>query len=278
MNNWLIILFRVMILFIITLVLTRIMGKKSLSKVNPFHFICYVIIAIIAALISLNIITNMYLGLIALIGWCLLPIALDYLCMKNKMIHNLVNGKESILIKNGKVMEENLGKARMTGEELLQALRSKKVFNLADVEFAIMEIDGDINIGLKSEKKQKVFSKVEPQTVILDGNIINESLTNMGLNQSWLNVQLQVKGVSLDNVFIGQVDSSGDLYLDLFDDNIQIPETKVKEMLYANLEKSQADLMSFALETKNQRAKEMYSKDAERLKVVIEKLKPYLLK
>ena len=108
--------------------------------------------------------------------------------------------------------------------------------------------------------------------------MLNEGLTNIGLNKGWLKTELENKGVDLENVFIGQVDSSGDLYLDLFDDMIQVPKTQVKEMLYASIEKSQADLMSFALETKNEAAKSMYLKNAEKLKKIIEKLEPYLLR
>jgi len=149
-----------------------------------------------------------------------------------------------------------------------------------------METSGDINVNLKADKKpvtaydlgEKVATKSEPQTVILDGNILNEGLTNIGLNQCWLNSELEIKGVALENVFIGQVDSSGDLYLDLFDDMIQVPKSQVKEMLYASLQKSQADLMSFSLETKNEEAKSMYLKNADSLEKVMETLEPYLLR
>ena len=286
MNNWLIILFNSLILFFLTLALTRLMKKRNLSKATPFDFISYVVIAFIITLISLDVIVNLYFGLTALAVWALMPIILDYASMKSNWIYNLLNGKERVLIKNGKVMEDNLSKERITGQEFLQELRSKKVFNLADVEFAVMETSGDINVNLKADKKpvtaydlgEKVATKSEPQTVILDGKILNEGLTNIGLNQGWLNTELEIKGVALENVFIGQVDSSGDLYLDLFDDMIQVPKSQVKEMLYASLQKSQADLMSFSLETKNEEAKSMYLKNAESLEKVMEKLEPYLLR
>lgn len=286
MKSWLIILVRSIFLFFLTLVLTKVMGKRNLSKITPFNFISYVVIAIIVSLISLNIVINLPFGLIALGVWVLFPIALDYLSMKSKWLHDVINGKERVIMKNGKIMEENLSRVRLTGEELLRELRSKNVFNLADVEFAIMETTGDINISLKSDKKTvtphdlgiKVSPKAEPQTVILDGNILNEGLTNIGLNQSWLKTKLESTGVALENVFIAQVDSSGDLYLDLFDDNIQVPQPQVKELLYANMEKSQADLMSFALETKDKKAKSMYLHNAKELKKVMEKLEPYLLR
>lgn len=286
MNNWLIILFNSIILFFLTLVVTRFMKKRNLSKVTPFEFISYVVIALIVTLISLNMVTNIYFGLTAMAVWTLMPIVLDYSSMKSKWIYNIINGKERVLIKNGKVMEDNLAKERMTGQEFLEELRSKKLFNLADAEFAVMETTGDINVSLKADKKPvtsydlgiKIAPKTEPQTVILDGNILDEGLTNSGLNQDWLKTELENKGVALENVFIGEVDSSGDLYLDLFDDMIQVPKSQIKEMLYASIQKSQADLMSFALETENEDAKSMYIRNAGNLENVMKKLEPYLLR
>ena len=183
-------------------------------------------------------------------------------------------------------MEDNLSKERITGEEFLQEMRSKKAFNLADVEFAVMETNGEINVSLKADKKpvtsydlgKQVASKAEPQAVILDGNILNEGLTNAGLNHDWLKTQLEIKGVTLENVFLGQVDSSGDLYVDLFDDMIQVPKTQVKEMLYASIKKTQADFISFSLDCDDKDTKTMYSKNAEKLEEIIKKLEPYLLR
>lgn len=286
MDTWLTLLFISVILFFTTLIITRFMKKKSLSAATPFDFISYIVVAMTVALISLDVIVNIYFGLITLAVWVLIPIILDYTSMKSKWIYNIINGKERVLIKNGKVMEDNLSKERITGQEFLQILRSKNVFNLADVEFAVMESTGDINLSLKPDKKpvtaydlgEKVAPKTETQTVILDGNMLNEGLVNIGLNAGWLRTQLEIKGVALENVFIGQVDSSGDLYLDLFDDLIQVPKTQVKEMLYASIQKSQADLMSFYLETQDSEAKTMYLKNAEKLKCVMKKLEPYLLR
>lgn len=286
MAEWLVILIRSVVLFFLTLILVRIIGKRNLSNITAFQFVDYTVVAILASLLSINIIKNFIFGLIALVVWALLPMALDFASMKSRQLHSLIYGVETLLIKDGKVMEENLGKKRITGEELLRELRSKGAFNLADVEFAIMESTGDINVILKSDKKpvtphdfgKKVAPQAVPQTVILDGNILNEPLSNLGLNHRWLNTQLQNAGVSLDNVFIGQVDASGDLYLDLFDDTIQLPQPQVKEMLYANIEKCQADLMSFGLETENPDAKNMYIQNAEKLRIIMEKLEPYLLR
>lgn len=286
MKDWIVILLRSTFLFFLTLIMVRVLGKRQPSRMNPFSFVYYMVIAIIAALISTNLIRNMVWGSISLAVWILLPIALDYLALKSKWIHDLVNGKPTILIKDGKVMEENLIQVRYTGEELLRELRSKNAFNLADVEFAVMETTGDINVLMKTDKKpvtpydlgRKVSPQPEPQTVILDGNILNEPLSNLGLNQEWLKVQLENMGITPDNVFIGQVDGSGDLYVDLFNDSLQVPQPKVKELIYANLKKCQADLMTFALETEDPQVKNMYLKNFNKVEQVTRKLEPYLLR
>jgi uncharacterized membrane protein YcaP (DUF421 family) len=286
MQNWIIVLIRTSIIFFLTFAVIRLMGKESLSKMTPFKLVSCIVIAIIASTISLGLIQNITFGLLSLALWVAFSLALDYLSIKSKWIHDLVNGKETVLIKNGKVMEENLMDVKFTGEELLKSLRSKNIFNLADVEFAIMESTGEINALLKSNKKpvtphdlkQKVAPLSEPQTVILDGNILDESLSNRGLNEEWLKSQLSNLGVSLDNVFIAQIDSSGDLYVDLFDDLIDLPNPQVKELLYANISKAQADCISFSLETNNQNAKEMYSSAAKKLEKMMNKLEPYLLR
>ena len=286
MQNFGVVLLRVIILYFLTLAMIRYMGRTSLWKTTIFKFINYMVIAIMVSLISLGLAPNMAFGFVALGIWFLFSIALDYLSIKSKWVHDLINGKETVLIKEGKVMEENLKEVRYTGEELLRELRSKNAFNLSDVEFALMEDTGEINVLLKPERKpvtpkdlnREVAPISEPQTVILDGTVLDESLTSIGLNREWLNTQLSSAGVSLDNVFIGQVDSSGDLFIDLFDDLIQVPKPQVKELLYATISKVHSDLLSFSLETNDSKAKKMYSRNANKMKKVIDKLEPYLLR
>jgi len=278
------VIIRSLSLFFLVWLSIRLIGKRNISRVKPFNFMSYIVLAIVATLMSLNLI-NLISGFIVLLTWLVLPIALDYLSIKSEVIHQLINGKETVLIKHGKIMEENLIQVRMIGEDLLAELRSKNIFNLTDVEFAVMETNGEINAYLKSDKKpvtahdlgEQVAPQAEPQTVIMDGNILNESLFSLGLNQEWLKVELDKMGVALENVFLGQVDSSGDLFLDLFDDAVEIPQPKVKELLYANLEKIQVDLSTFSLQTEDKNAKGMYLRNSQKLENLLDKLRPYLL-
>jgi uncharacterized membrane protein YcaP (DUF421 family) len=286
METWLQVLIKSALIFVLLLAAVRFMGKRSIVRITPFHMVSYIVIAVLTALVSANVITNPVLGLIPLGVWVISTIILEYLALKSKWIHDVIYGKETVLIKHGRIMEQSLLKARLTGDELLRALRAKNAFSLADVEFAVLETTGDISVFMKSDKNPvtvkdleiKVSPMTEPQTVVLDGNILYEPLASLGHNKDWLKTQFETLGVSLDNVFIAQMDSSGELYVDLFDDTIQNPQPKVREMLYAGLEKSQADLEKFALETQNENAKVMYNRNAKKLKGLLRILKPYLLK
>jgi uncharacterized membrane protein YcaP (DUF421 family) len=280
------ILLRSLALFLLIFLLIRLMGKKHPAKMSPFSFVVYSVIAVITALTALKVIENLVLGLIALAVWGLLPVALDYLAARSKTLHDMLHGKATVLIKQGKINEDNLKQVRLTAEELLQSLRLRDAFSVADVEFAVLETTGDLNVLLKSDRKPitpkqlewQVLPQAEPQTVILDGNIINEGLTAMGLNHRWLEEELEKAGVALENVFVGQVDSSGEMYLDLFDDAVELPQPKVRELLYAGLEKAQADLTKFSLEVEGEEAKNMYADQAGKVRELLQRLRPYLLR
>jgi uncharacterized membrane protein YcaP (DUF421 family) len=204
--------------------------------------------------------------------------------LKSKAVRDVAQGKETVLINHGKVLEDNLLEVRYSPEDLLSQLRKKNVFKVADVEFAVLEPTGEVSVLLKKDQ-QPVTAKTMgmniglesvPQTVMLDGIIMDEPLTAMGLNRRWLHTELEKVGVAPENVFIAQVDSAGQLYLDLFDDAIRLPQPKTKELAYATLKKCQADCELYALATKHPDAKEMYGHCSRELSQAIEELEPWL--
>jgi uncharacterized membrane protein YcaP (DUF421 family) len=281
---WTIILIRSLFMFLVVTFLLRLIGRKQTSQMTYSDFVTGIAIGGIAAIISLGLEKNLAYAMIAFAVWLIAPLFVSLLSMKSKMFHDIVYGRQTVLIKNGKIMEANLKEVRYTGEELLSQLRRKNIFSLADVEFAVMESNGEVSVMLKSEQtpitpKQldwPVGPKAEPQTVILDGNIIDEGLKIQGLTRNWLQTELEKTGVALENVFIGQVDSSGDLYVDLFDDIIQVPKPTTKDLLYATLKKCEADLELYALGTNKTAARAIYQQTAAELAEVAQDLKPLL--
>jgi uncharacterized membrane protein YcaP (DUF421 family) len=284
MPEWMIILLRSSGLFIITLLLVRLIGKRQTAGLTFFDLVTGVTIAVIVAAISLNLVVNPVNGLIALAVWTVFPALIYVLSLKYKAVRDIVQGKETVLINHGKVLEDKLLEARFTPEDLLSQLRRKNAFNVADVEFAVMEPTGELSVLLKKDKQpvtprtlgMKVGQESVPQTVMLDGVVMDEPLAAMGLNRGWLHAELEKAGVAPENVFIAQVDSVGQLYLDLFDDSLQVPQPKAKELLHSTLKKCQADCELFALATKNFKAKKMYESSSRVLAEAVRDLEPLL--
>jgi hypothetical protein len=110
----------------------------------------------------------------------------------------------------------------------------------------------------------------------MDGSILDEALRSAGKSRGWLETELEKLELTLDNVFIGQVDSYGELTVDIYDDKLQVPTPTQRPLLLATLKKTQADLEIFSLETQDEKSKAMYEKNAKLLQETIDKLTPYL--
>ncbi len=181
-------------------------------------------------------------------------------------------------------MEDNLKKERYTADELLELLRRKDVFQVADVEFAVLEPTGDLSVLLKKENRPitpkdiglKTPNEKEPQTVIMDGVVLDEPLSTAGKNRRWLETELDKLNVSIENVYLAQVDTYGQLTVDLFDDKIKVASPQEKPLLLAMIKKCQADLELFSLATESEEVKKMYHHNALKIEKVKNKLTPYL--
>ncbi|RFB14976.1 DUF421 domain-containing protein [Bacillus sp. HNG] len=284
MPDWLGIAIRSIVLLAVLFFFTKWLGKKQISQLSFFEYINGITIGSIAAEVSTGLDRNIVHGLIGMSVWFAVPFVMDIISLNSKIVRDFAEGKGTVFIQDGKVMEDNLKKEKYTVDELLAKLRNKNVFQVADVEFAVLETDGSLSVLLKKEN-QPVTAKVlnlavapikEPQTVIMDGEIMHEPLSSSGYSQNWLETELDKMGVSIENVFLGQVDTYGQLTVDLFDDKIKVPSPQEKPLLLATIKKCQADLELFALQTNNQSAKEMYQKNSEKLQDALNKVTPFL--
>lgn len=284
MPMWGQIIFRSLGALIVLFIMARLLGKKQISQLTFFEYILGITLGELAGFISTDIESHYAYGLIALVVWFAVPFTLEYLSMKSIWLRHLLEGRGRVVIKEGKVMEDNLKKERLSTDELMEQLRGKNAFNLADVEFAVMETSGELSVLLKKDKQPLTPSdmgmpkvhETEPQVVIMDGKMMKEPLATAGLSPGWLATELEKNGVTLDNVFLGQVDAYQQLYLDLYDDKLQVPAPQGKALLLANLKKLEADLELYAVSSKDAEAKAMYTRTSSALSKVISDLKPML--
>jgi len=285
MPVWLEIIVRTLSAAFVLFLMTRLLGKRQLSQLTFFEYVTGITIGDLAAFLSINHDQDWYIALVAIVTWFFVSLGIEFLQMKSKKARDVIDSKGTVLIKDGKVLEDNLKKEKLTNEELMEQLRRKSIFKLSQVEYAVIEPDGQVNALLKDEYQPitpaqlgiRIPPESEPQTVILDGKIMDEPLATAGLSRQWLNTELEKQGVTLDNVYVGQVDGYGQLYVDLYDDKIKIPQPQEKPLLLATLKKCQADLEMFALSTENVTNKQVYTTCSEQLQLVIDDTRQLLI-
>lgn len=278
------IIVRTIITIIALFIITKGLGKKQLSEMNVFEYIVGIVIGDIIAVHATELDSNMLYGAMSAFLWFIVPFAIEWLSLKSKTLRNIIQGKSTVFIENGKILEDNLKKERFSIDDLQESLRGKNVFRAADVEFAVLEPSGTLSVLPKKENQPltakslglKLPSEKQAETVIMDGEVLYEPLTNLSLNINWLETELDKLNVSLENVFLGEVNSDGQLTVDLYDDKISVPSPSEKPLLLATLKKCQADLEMFALQTENVKAKQLYQKNSKKLDHAITTIKPYL--
>lgn len=219
MPDWLEVMIRTFSAVTMLFVITKILGKRQISELSLFEYITGITLGNLVGYISLDTDKSWYLGFIALFVWITVSVGAEYFTMKSKKFRDIVDGKSTVLVENGTVIQKNLKKERLTIDEFLEQLRKKDVFRVADVEFAVMEQSGEISVLLKKEYQPltadllgyNIASEKETRTIIMDGHILPETLKVAGLTEDWVRKELRKLSLTLSQVSIGQVDSKGKL-------------------------------------------------------------------
>ncbi len=216
----LVIFTRSIFLYIIVLIVMRLMGKREIGQLQPFEFVIAIMIADLAATPIANSgipITN---GIIPILGLLLMDLIISVCSMKSINFRAVISGKPSILIYRGKIDEKNLRKERITVNELQERLRENNVMNVADVEYAILETSGQINIVQKPNKRGTIPEDfgIEPDyegipyDLVIDTKIMSENLKKIGKNYNWLKKQVEKFGYKPEEALIVTIDGKGQIF------------------------------------------------------------------
>lgn len=219
MPDWLEIILRTLASIVILFILTKVLGKRQISELSLFEYITGISIGNIAAYISLDLDNLWYLGIVSLAVWVSVSVGIELWTLKSRKLRSVVDGKGTVLINNGQLSKEKLRKERITLDELLEQLRQKDVYRVADVEFAVMESSGELNVQLKKEHQPITPSMLgwtmskesQPMSIIMDGHIVEEELQRSGHSVDWVNHELKRHKLKLAEVFLAQLDSDGQM-------------------------------------------------------------------
>lgn len=224
-----VILIRSVVAFAVLLILTLFMGKKQISQMTFFDYVVGITIGSIAAAASADQNVKLLNGLASTMVWGIFSILLSLIALKSYKFRRWVEGEPLIVVQKGKVLEDNLRKTRMDATELMENLRENQVFHLADVEFAVLETNGKLSVMKKSDRepltprdlKLNPIMRSDPRIVILDGNVMTKTLESLGHSEKWLLEKIREQGAKrFSDVFLAQIDSVGNVYVDLYRDNL----------------------------------------------------------
>jgi len=216
-----IIFIRTLLLYCFVLVSMRIMGPGELSQMQPFQFVVIMMIAELAALPMENTGLPLINGFIAIFGLIFAEVVISYINLKSNKARSLICGKPSLLINKGSINEQELKRLRINIDDLLGHIRSKEYHNIADVEFAILETNGDLSIIPKPNKRSVNLEDLNlqencdglPVSLILDGYIDIHNLKKINLTEDWLKSQLESRGYfSEKQILLCYIDANKNLY------------------------------------------------------------------
>lgn len=230
MNEAIIVFVRGIIAFFTLLIFARILGKQQISQLTFFDYIVGITIGSMASTLTTDLTSTPWSHWVGLLVWTCASFILHIVTLKSKTAGEYLDGKPAIIIMNGKILEDSMKKSRYRLSELLEQLRSKDVFDLNQVAFAILEKDGQLSV-LKKPEFQPATPKdlnLKPDTSIIgteliyDGIIVEQNLKNINKNPDWLMSQLKAQGInSFSEVFVATFNAPDKLYVDLYKDYIQ---------------------------------------------------------
>ena len=202
-------------------VCAKLIGRKQISQLNFLDYIAGITIGSIAAELATDL-ENMWKPLIALAVYALLTWAMSLIGLVFGRSRKFLDGTPTIIMENGKLYRSNMKKAKLDLSEFMVMCREQGYFNLSDIHTAVFEYNGKLTILPVSLKRpvtpedMKLLPDQEKlcSEVIMDGRIMDENLSRMGLNSAWLERQLRAQGVrDAKSVFLGVCDAQKKLTL-----------------------------------------------------------------
>ena len=212
--------FRAIVLYILVLVVMRLMGKREIGQMQPFELAISIMIADLATLPMTETGVPISNGIIPILGLLVMHLTISMLNLKSTKAREIRCGKPAILIFRGKVDEKVLKKERFTINELEERLRTNNIFNIGDVEYAVLETSGQVTVIPKPNKRAttpedfNIEPKYEgiPYDLVVDGKVMYKNLEKLGKNYVWLQKQTEKFGIRPEQALIVTIDGDNQFF------------------------------------------------------------------
>ncbi len=196
-----VIVIRGIILYALIMASLRLMGKRQLGELQPSELVVTILISNIASLPLENLSAPMLAGVIPVITLVCLDVFMSGFMLKFHRFRRFVSGNPIILISHGKVNQKQLRSLRYTIDDLFEAMRESSIYDLNDVQYAIVENNGKINFYEK-QQQGSTDNLNPPEIIIRDGVIDHKGLIECGLNTNWLEKTVKENKLKVNDIFL----------------------------------------------------------------------------
>ena len=236
MSNFFNICFRTILVLIILFFITKMMGKKQISELNFFDYIVGITIGSIAADISLDIEKNMIAGIAALFIYGFISYIISFVSIKSILARRFFIGVPTVLVEKGKIIESGLKKSKIDVNDLLMEARENGYFNLDEIDYALMEVNGNISFLPKEKEKpvtkkdMKIKCSNEGLTVnaIIDSKYMVNNMKAINKDKEWLDHELKVNGYdNYDNILLAMINNN--YKVTIYEKNVKSDKNTVLE-------------------------------------------------
>ncbi|MDN3015398.1 DUF421 domain-containing protein [Paenibacillus sp. BSR1-1] len=223
---------RTCISYIVLMVVSLWVGKQVNSHTNYYNFALSITIGSFIGNMGFD--TNLHFVpmISSFLTLILIYFFLSFISANSRPFRRWLSGQPTVIIENGKILDANMKKIRYTLDDLNQQLREQGIFDIFEVEYALLEVSGKLSV-LKKTQYQNVSMKdfnpanlnenvILPKELIMDGKIIEKNF-NQNFSKQWLEQELKSRSVQIKAVQYAVISSNGSLFIDLFDDHLDSP-------------------------------------------------------
>lgn len=202
--------------------LTKMLGRKQVSQLSAFDYVIGISMGSIAAEMTINMDAPFFDGLLAMFTYSLISYGISFITIKSINLRRFFTGTPVILIKDGKIIRKNLRKSLLDINDLMQECRSSGYFNINDISYAVLEACGKLSFLPKTQNRPVTLKDLKLKdtaaglcaNVIIDGNIMENSLKIIKEDKKWLLKELKKQGYdNPESVFLAIVDINYKVYI-----------------------------------------------------------------
>lgn len=205
---------RTIILYVFVTFAIRVMGKRQIGDMQPNELVITLLISEIVAIPLQDISQPILSGVVAIFMLIVLEIVMSVLSLKSVGVRKFMSGNSVVIINNGVVDQNAMRNVRMTVLDLIEQLRGQNVFDISTVAFAVLEVNGNLSVLLKSGDQPatvkdigvKKESQALPLPVVSDGKILKDSLKALSITKEDVTKKLRANHFELNNVFLMTLD------------------------------------------------------------------------